>query len=191
MSAPSHRDPATARILATDVHYTDAGAVAAGVLFDDWRAATPLRTVTRRFDTVEPYVPGAFYRRELPCLLGLLREHALQPDVVIVDGHVVLDDAGRPGLGKHLFDALDGRVAVIGVAKTAFIGMDARFEVRRGDSARPLYITAAGLPLDEAQAKIRAMHGAHRLPTLLKRVDRACREAATWCSTAERLVRPS
>ncbi|MGN6153760.1 MAG: endonuclease V [Lysobacteraceae bacterium] len=178
MTAPSHRDPAGARILATDVHYTDAGAVAAGVLFDDWGAATPLRSVTRRFDAVEPYVPGAFYRRELPCLLGLLREHALQPDVIVVDGHAFLDAAARPGLGKHLFDALDGRVPVIGVAKTAFVGMDPRFEVRRGDSARPLYVTAAGLPLAEARARIRAMHGAHRLPTLLKAVDRLCRDAA-------------
>jgi len=166
------------RILATDVHYTDAGAVAAGVLFDDWDAATPQRTVTCRFDTVEPYVPGAFYRRELPCLLGLLREHALQPGLVIVDGHVFLDDAGRPGLGKHLFDALDGRVPVIGVAKTAFTGIGVEHAVLRGDSARPLYVSVAGLPLAEAQAHVRAMHGAHRLPTLLKWVDRACRKAA-------------
>lgn len=166
------------RILATDVHYTEPGAVAAGMLFNDWRAATPSRTVTSHFDTVEAYEPGAFYRRELPCLLGLLRKHALQPDVIIVDGHVFLDDAGRPGLGKHLFDALDGRVPVIGVAKTAFAGMDARFEVLRGDSLRPLYVTAIGLPLEEAQAHVRAMHGAHRLPTLLKQVDRTCRKAA-------------
>lgn len=166
------------RILATDVHYTEPGAVAAGVLFDDWGAATPLRTVISRFDTVEAYAPGTFYRRELPCLLGLLREHALHPELIMVDGHVFLDDAGRAGLGKHLFDALDGRVPVIGVAKTAFVGMDVRFEVLRGDSRRPLYVTAAGLPLDEAQSRLRAMHGAHRLPTLLKQVDRACRKAA-------------
>ncbi len=163
------------RILATDVHYTEPGAVAAGVLFDAWRAAAPLRTVTSRLDTVEAYAPGAFYRRELPCLLALLREHALHPDVIVVDGHVFLDDAGRAGLGKHLFDALDGHVPVIGVAKTAFAGMDARFAVLRGDSARPLYVTAAGLPLAEAQAHVRTMHGAHRVPTLLKAVDRLCR----------------
>lgn len=165
-------------ILATDVHYADAGAIAAGVLFDDWCAATPSRTVTSRFDTVEAYVPGAFYRRELPCLLGLLREHDLQPDLVLVDGHGFLDDAGRPGLGKHLFDALDGRVPVIGVAKTAFVGIGADHAVLRGDSMRPLYVSAAGLPLAEAQTHVRAMHGAHRLPTLLKAVDRTCREAA-------------
>lgn len=178
MTTRPHRAPHGLQILATDVHYTDTGAVAAGVLFDDWHAATPLRSVISRFDTVEPYVPGAFYRRELPCLLGLLHEHALQPGLVIVDGHVFLDDAGRPGLGKHLFDALDSRVSVIGVAKTAFVGIGMEHAVLRGDSLRPLYVSAAGLPLAEAQAHVRAMHGAHRLPTLLKHVDRLCRDAA-------------
>jgi deoxyribonuclease V len=165
-------------ILAVDVHYPGCGAIVAGVLFEDWPCGEASRTCLTRMSEVADYVPGAFYLRELPCLLGLLREHALQPDVIVVDGHVFLDGAGRPGLGKHLFDALDGRVPVIGVAKTAFVGMDPRFEVRRGDSARPLCVTAAGLPLDEAQARIRAMHGAHRLPTLLKLVDRLCRDAA-------------
>lgn len=167
-----------AMILAVDVHYTDPGAVAAGVCFEDWRDARPSRTCISCFDAVAPYEPGAFYRRELPCLLGLLREHALQPDLIVVDGYVFLDDDGRPGLGKHLFDALDGRVPVIGVAKTAFVGIGTDHEVLRGDSARPLYVSAAGMLLADAKAHVLAMHGAHRLPTLLKAVDRACRDAA-------------
>lgn len=165
-------------ILAVDVHYTEPGAVAAGACFDDWTAAQPARTCISRFAAVEPYEPGAFYRRELPCILGLLREHALQPDIVVVDGHVFLDDHGRAGLGKHLFDALDGRVPVIGVAKTAFIGIGAEHDVLRGDSGRPLHVSAAGMPLDDAKARILSMHGPHRLPTLLKAVDRLCRDAA-------------
>ena len=163
-------------ILAVDVHYTEPGATAAGVLFDDWIAASPSGIAVSRFADVAPYEPGAFYRRELPCILGLFREHALQPDIV-VDGHVFLDDADRAGLGKHLFDALDGRVPVIGVAKTAFVGIGANHEVLRGDSARPLYVSAAGVDLDTAKAHIRTMHGAHRIPTLLKAVDRLCRDA--------------
>ncbi len=164
-------------ILATDVHYAERGATAAGVLFDDWNAAQPSAAVVSRFAHVAPYEPGAFYRRELPCLLGLIREHALQPDVILVDGHVFLDDAGRAGLGKHLFDALDGRVPVIGVAKTAFVGVGDDHAVLRGDSARPLYVSAAGFDLETAKAHVRAMHGAHRIPTLLKAVDRLCRDA--------------
>lgn len=165
-------------ILAVDVHYTEPGAVAAGVCFEGWSDVQPVRACISRFDAVAPYEPGAFYRRELPCILGLLREHDLQPDIIVVDGHVFLDAHGSPGLGKHLFDALDGRVPVIGVAKTAFVGIGADHEVLRGDSARPLYVTAAGLPLQRAKSHVGAMHGQHRLPTLLKAADRICRDAA-------------
>lgn len=164
-------------ILAVDVHYAEPGATAAGVLFDDWTAESPSGVVVSRFAEVASYAPGAFYRRERPCILGLLREHALQPDTIVVDGHVFLDDAGRPGLGKHLFDALDGRVPVIGVAKTAFVGLGGHHEVLRGGGARPLYVSAAGIDLETAKAHIRAMHGTHRIPTLLKAVDRLCRDA--------------
>lgn len=165
-------------ILAVDVHYTESVAVAAGVCFEHWDDTRPARTCISRFGAVAPYEPGAFYRRELPCLLGLLREHHLRPAIIVVDGHVFLDDEGRPGMGKHLFDALDGHVPVIGVAKTAFVGVGEDHALLRGDSTRPLYVTAAGLPLPVAKSHIQAMHGEHRLPTLLRVVDRACRDAA-------------
>ena len=166
-------------ILAVDVDYREPEAVVAGVLFNEWNAAEPLQEYIISCCIPANYMPGEFYRRELPCLLGLLREHALQPALIVVDGHVFLDDHGRPGLGKHLFDALDGRVPVIGVAKTAFVGIGADHEVLRGDSARPLYVSAVGVPLADAKAHLLAMDGAHRLPTLLKAVDRACRDAAS------------
>lgn len=67
---------------------------------------------------------------------------------------------------------------MIAVAKTAFDGIGTVHELLRGDSARPLYVSVAGLPLEDAKAHVLAMHGAHRLPTLLKVVDRACRDAA-------------
>lgn len=162
-------------ILAVDVHYPGRGAIVAGILFEDWPSGEASGTCLTRVSEVADYVPGAFYRRELPCLLALLHEHALAPDCIVVDGHVVLGADARPGLGRHLFDALEGRVPVIGVAKTRFAGMSADCDVLRGDSARPLHVTAAGLSQEEAKACIRAMHGAHRLPTLLKAVDRLCR----------------
>lgn len=87
-------------ILAVDVHYTELCAVAACVCFDDWKNAQPARTYVSRFDAVEPYEPGAFYRRELPCILGLLREHDLHPDLIVVDGHVFLDDEAGPALAS-------------------------------------------------------------------------------------------
>ena len=64
---------------------------------------------------------------------------------------------------------------MIGVAKTAFAGAPA-VPVVRGDSARPLYVTAAGLDPQLAARHLAAMHGPHRLPTLLKRVDTLARQ---------------
>jgi deoxyribonuclease V len=94
---------------------------------------------------------------------------------VIVDGFVWLGDESRPGLGAHLFEALSSRSAVIGVAKTCFRGAGPMREVFRGGSERPLLVSAVGLGLDEAAARVEQMHGAYRIPTLLKAVDRLCR----------------
>jgi deoxyribonuclease V len=95
--------------------------------------------------------------------------------VVIVDGYVWLDGSGKPGLGGHLFQALGERVTVVGIAKTPLHGADGAHEVLRGSSQRPLFVTAAGIPADVAAEHVRAMHGAHRIPTLLSRVDALCR----------------
>jgi deoxyribonuclease V len=67
------------------------------------------------------------------------------------------------------------RNPVVGVAKSRFDGARA-VEVYRGGSIRPLYVSAAGLDPEEAAEKIRSMHGRHRVPTLLKRVDRLARD---------------
>jgi deoxyribonuclease V len=48
----------------------------------------------------------------------------------------------------------------------------------RGDSIKPLFITCIGLELTEAKEYIAVMHGPHRVPVLLKTVDRICREQA-------------
>jgi deoxyribonuclease V len=118
-----------------------------------------------------PYQPGRFYLRELPDIRGVLA--LLDPiDLLIVDGYVWL--GADKGLGAHLHDALDGKVAVIGVAKTHYAGATAT-EVIRGGSARPLYITAAGIDEATAAAHVAAMHGEHRIPTLLRRVDQLAR----------------
>ena len=47
----------------------------------------------------------------------------------------------------------------------------------RGASKKPLYVTAIGTPVKDAARDVRAMHGAFRVPTLLARADRLCREA--------------
>jgi deoxyribonuclease V len=112
----------------------------------------------------------------LPCLLAVLRE---LPSVVavVVDGYVWLDGMSVAGLGAHLHQALAGRVAVVGVAKTRFAGAGAAVEVVRGRSTRPLFISAAGMNAQSAAEHVRSMHGPNRIPTLLKRVDSLCRQA--------------
>ena len=90
-------------------------------------------------------------------------------DLLVVDGYVHLDPEGRPGLGAHAHEELV--IPVIGVAKTAFRGATHAIEVRRGGSDRPLYVTAAGLPVEEAAGMVWEMAGPHRLPDALRRVD--------------------
>jgi len=167
-------------IAAVDVDYRDDGAVAAAVCFDRWQAQAqaqaPATERVVRIDAVAPYRPGRFFERELPALLSVLE--GVHSDVVIVDGYVWLRAPGqRPGLGAYLHAALEegSRPVVIGVAKNRFAGAES-MEVLRGGSARPLYVTPVGIGQDEAAAAIHAMHGAHRFPTLLGRVDRLARQ---------------
>lgn len=150
-------------------------AVAAAVGFDDWPAPRAAQSWTVHIEGIAPYVPGRFYERELPCLLRLLRDRP-PPEVVVVDGHVWLGPSRRPGLGWHLWDALDGHVPVIGVAKRPFRDGGA-VEICRGDSATPLHVTAIGMDEARAASCILAMHGRHRIPTLLRQVDQLCRGA--------------
>lgn len=164
-------------IVALDVDYRATEVVAAAVGFLRWpdeHAALELVVATDA--PPAPYEPGRFFARELPHLRAALAL-AVPPgeplDAIVVDGYVWLA-ADRRGLGAHLYDALAQASPVIGVAKTAFAGASAR-EVVRGTSARPLYVTAAGIDAGTAADHVRAMHGAHRIPTLLRRVDQLAR----------------
>jgi deoxyribonuclease V len=153
-----------------DVDYRASGAVAAALLFDAWTDAVPRRELVARIAHVPDYEPGQFYKRELPCLLEVLR--GVTPACVIIDGFVHLGPERRPGLGAHLARALD--VIVVGVAKNPFHQTPAT-PVLRGASTKPLLVTAAGMPEAEAAARVHEMHGAFRIPTLLRRVDQLCR----------------
>jgi deoxyribonuclease V len=167
-------------LLCLDVDYRDRGAVAAGVLFEGWSSAAALRELIAPLPEVNPYVPGSFFLRELPCLLAVLA--LLEPsetsalEALLIDGYVWLDGAGRKGLGAHLFDHLQGRLPVVGVAKTSFAGA-AALPLLRGHSKRPLWITSAGIDPEVAAEHVTAMLGPLRIPLLLQRVDRLCRSS--------------
>jgi deoxyribonuclease V len=158
-------------IAITDVAYHDDVARAACVVADGWTAQFPTRSFVALRTPVADYVPGSFWQRELPVLLALLE--GMRPDVIVVDGYVWLDHAGRKGLGAHLYDAMG--IPVVGVAKTSFDGSTFAREVLRGTSKKPLYVTTVGVDADEAAAAVLSMHGPHRLPTLLVLADHLAR----------------
>ena len=171
-------------ILTTDVFYRDGGAVAAGILHGGWETDAVERTIVRRIDTVAPYEPGAFYKRELPCLMRLLDDVDQPLEAVVVDGYVTLGPKRSPGLGWHLHESMGRTTPVIGVAKSEFAGTVDECRLFRGRSRQPLYVTAIGIPLDDAKIRISSMHGRFRVPTLLRLADRLGREAVLPSGTA-------
>jgi deoxyribonuclease V len=160
-------------IACVDVHYRDTQAVAAGIAFRGWLDETVVEERVMTISGIKPYKSGQFFERELPCLLAVL-EKLPSMEIVLIDGYVWLEK-NRPGLGAHLYTSLDGRIPIIGVAKTRYFGAENVQEIVRGKSNRPLYISAAGLSVNEAAEHVRSMHGPYRIPTLLKRVDRLSR----------------
>ena len=173
-SCPSHGQ--LKMIAAFDVHYFGDDCASAGaVLFHQYTDAVAAAEYVGLVRGVSQYVPGQFYRRELPCILKLLERFDEPPDEMVVDGYVTLGDS--PGLGQHLFEHFGGRIPVVGVAKSRFRGSSG-IEVLRGRSKRPLYVTSAGIDPHLAAERIKAMHGAYRIPTLLRRVDLLARQGA-------------
>src|SRR5207247_9709661 len=80
-----------------------------------------------------------------------------------------------PDSGAYHYEALGRAATVSGVAKALFQEGPAVRAIKRGASLRPLYVTAAGIDLNEAARSVVELHGEFRIPTLLKRVDRLCR----------------
>jgi len=159
-------------LVAVDVQYGDAAITAALVGWTAWSDATAAcELVDSHAPDPAPYVPGAFFERELPYLAAIIARVVDPIELVVIDGYVWLSP-DRKGLGWHVHERFG--VPVIGVAKTSFVGATAA-EVTRGASANPLYVTAIGIQQDVAAAHIAAMHGPFRIPTLLKRADTLAR----------------
>lgn len=162
-------------ILITDTQYHDPQARTSGIIINDWKDTLPLNELVHNTSKVAPYEPGKFYRRELPCILGLIHQHKLAPTHIVIDGHVYLDGNKQRGLGAYLYDALKEQVPVIGVAKNKFKNMPEIHAVIRGQSQTPLWITSIGIDFREAQNYVRAMAGNYRLPDMIKRADQLAR----------------
>ena len=166
-------------IFAIDCQYYDDTAIAAGILFENWHDEEITAKQVNTIENIAPYEPGQFYKRELPCILSVLKSLETQPDIIIVDGYVTLSREQKPGLGMHLYEALDRKIPVIGVAKRSFVDTPEEAGVLRGKSENPLYISSAGIDLEQAKAHIQQMHGKNRHPTLLKYVDQLARGIET------------
>lgn len=164
-------------IYAFDTYYHNDFAFTACIGFSNWESESSEVTITEKLDGHHEYISGEFYKRELPCILNLLKQVDLKEgDVIIVDGFVVLDDDGKHGLGGFLYEVLNGKNPIVGVAKNNFATLNnLKREVLRGESQKPLYITSLGIDLNDAENKIQQMHGPYRMPTLLKELDQLSR----------------
>jgi deoxyribonuclease V len=164
-------------IAAFDTYYFDNKAKTVCLTFGQAESIDPDNIYTEILENIEEYIPGEFYKRELPCILSLYKKLSVKPDLIIVDGFVYLDDENRLGLGGYLYKALEGKIPVIGVAKTNFATIiNNKREVLRGESEKPLYITSIGINIDLAANIVQSMDGQYRIPTLLKKLDSLTKE---------------
>jgi deoxyribonuclease V len=164
-------------ICCLDVDYRPSACAAAAVSFRAFSDALAVHETTYLHpEPPEDYQPGQFYRRELPHLLAVLQRLPAPPELLVIDGFVWLEQ-DTPGLGAHLHRALGGATPVVGVAKRPYRKATSATAVLRGTSRAPLWVSAVGYEVSLAAAAVAAMHGEHRIPTLLQRVDRLARDA--------------
>jgi len=163
------------KILAVDVHYSVNRASIAGIMFHSWEAPKPVKIYYGNLTNVKDYESRKFYKRELPCILKLIKANNLKPDIILIDGYVYLDGFLKPGLGKYLYDSLKQATSIIGIAKNPLKSIGSEYQIYRGSSRKPLYITVVGISLDQAKENILKMYGKYRIPYLLKQVDQLCK----------------
>lgn len=164
--------------LAFDVHYKKTGAKTVCAVFEKWEDKIAKSFIIKYLAEVEDYIPGQFYKRELPCIMTVLEDLDLSKiEVIIIDGFVVLDDDNKPGLGFYLYEKLNRQIPIVGVAKSGFHDNEKNVKkVLRGDSKKPLYVTAAGMDVHEAAMNVQDMFGDFRMPDILREVDLKTKE---------------
>lgn len=159
-----------------DAYYQENNALVAAILFENWDDEKGLKTYFATLHSISDYTPGQFYLRELPCIMAVLEKIEEPIDTILLDSYVQFSETQK-GLGAHLYESIEKtpKPVIIGIAKTKFWGAQEVAEVLRGKSKNPLYITAQGIDIQTAAQYIAAMSGEHRIPTLLKEVDRLSR----------------
>ena len=177
--------------IAIDAYYNNGICHVVGGIFDNWTDEHVLKFIYADVKVDSDYIPGEFYKRELPGILKLLEQIDLNEfDTIIVDGYVYLvepDNVEKPGLGMRLYWSLRDQnkpvksFSIVGIAKSLYgENEEAYNRCFRGNSKNPLYITTStdwvlGLsPGDLAPDildQIHNMSGEYRIPTIIKEVD--------------------
>ena len=165
-------------IVAIDVHYRENEAKIVCLELDNWIDNVSSKTHIVYKRDVADYESGAFYKRELPCIIEIMEYVDLEMvECIIVDSYVYLDNDGKKGLGCYVFEHFKGEIPVVGVAKTSFHDNTKNVRpVLRGSSASPLYVTSIGMDVDVAVKRVVSMAGEFRMPTILKLLDAMTKE---------------
>ena len=70
-------------IACVDVGYRETEATAACILFSTWEQSLSDDELVRKLINIEPYESGKFYKRELPCILSVLKMAPVIPDTTL------------------------------------------------------------------------------------------------------------
>jgi deoxyribonuclease V len=165
-------------IAAIDVHYRGNEAKIVCLEIDNWIDNISSKThIVYKYDVAD-YESGAFYKRELPCIINIMEYVDLEMvECIVVDSYVYLDDGNKKGLGYYVYEYFEGKIPVVGVAKTSFHNNTKNVRpILRGSSLSPLYVSSIGIELDVAAQYVMSMAGEFRMPTLLKLLDALTKE---------------
>ncbi|HMO63392.1 MAG TPA: endonuclease V [Ferruginibacter sp.] len=126
-------------VLAVDVFYKGTSAKSVGTIFK-WEDDEPKQILTEHIENIEKYESGMFYKRELPCIIKILQKVDLfYIDAIVIDGYVYVNNKKKLGLGGFLWNVLERKIPVIGVAKNKFYNNSETVEeIKRGKSNKPL-----------------------------------------------------
>lgn len=163
-------------------YYSDTNCYTVGLVFSHWNSKDPDCILESTVSEFAPYIPGQFYKRELPGVLSIIRQVNLREfDTIILDGFTRLLDNSLnviPGLGEKLETELGiiPGLSIIGVAKSMFCKSDSvSLPLYRGQAKTPLWISvSSGSEIDLMTARdyIKSMYGDSKLPDMLKLLDK-------------------
>ena len=175
-------------ILALDSYYKNDVCNTSLVVFENINSSEPIYTNTIYTKVTSDYIPGEFYKRELPGIIKILEklkdEHTNiwnNIKIIITDSFVTLKHGcdewkGLGGYLKEYLKSIKEDKIIYGVAKSDFCDSHLiSHAVFRGESSKPLYVQSASGEHTGVAFMIKNMHGQYRIPTMLKLVDQLSR----------------